>query len=252
MKTKMKNDCVLPMCAMAFGFLVINSPVFAQKQTANPEERPRPQTEAKQSASPRTEAKDVAAIPSCLEGLTLTQQQQDSIKEIVREYDADLTTTWKEFGDRYMESIRMEVLLLSAIEDNLTDAQREQVREQRRKTAQHQKSVKGTDVKPNQATSQPASAVEQELAIVGVSLTREQELAADKLQETYLSNLRSLNRDIQGLHIRLVSLEADKLVEIESILTKEQLAELHQARKTAPADRAVTARQTSRVPALRD
>jgi hypothetical protein len=43
-----------------------------------------------------------------------------------------------------------------------------------------------------------------------------------------------LNRDIQGLHTRLVSLEADKLVEIEKVLSKEQLAELRQFRKNAP------------------
>lgn len=106
--------------------------------------------------------------------------------------------------------------------------------EQRRKTAQHQKALAGTDVKPNQATAKPASAVEDEIAIVGISLTPEQELAADRLQEKYLSHLRSLNRDIQGLHTRLVSLEADKLVELENVLTKEQLSQLHEFRQNAP------------------
>jgi hypothetical protein len=184
-------------------------------------------------------------VPSCLNKLSLQQQQQDQIKEIVREYDAEIASAWQQFGNLYMNSIRTEVLLLSAIEDNLTEDQRMQVREQRRRTARHQKSVAGTNTKPNKAQSQPTSAVEQQIDIVGVTLTAEQELAADKLQEKYLSHLRSLNRDIEGLHIRLVSLEADKLVEIENVLTKDQLAELRELRKTAPAEHAATAKRNS-------
>ena len=68
-----------------------------------------------------------------------------------------------------------------------------------------------------------------------MSLTPEQEVAADKVQEKYRTQLRSLNRDIQGLHTRLVSLEADKLVEIEKVLTKEQLTQLRTSRQNAPA-----------------
>jgi hypothetical protein len=175
-----------------------------------------------------------AAIPACLEKIKLSPEQTDKIKEIVRDYDEDLTKVWSQFGDRYMETIRTEAALLAAIEDNLTEPQRKQVRDQRRKTAQHQKVLAGTDEKPNQATTKPASAVEDEIAIVGVTLTEEQEASADKLQEKCLSHLRSLNRDIQGLHTRLVSLEADKLVEIEAVLTKEQLKQLRETRKTAP------------------
>lgn len=186
-------------------------------------------------------ASSSVAIPACLETLTLSQQQQDQIKEIVRDYDADLASVWKEFGGRYLQTIRTEALLLAAIEDNFTESQRQQVRDQRRKTAQHQKALASTDVKPNQATTKPASAVEDEIGIIGVSLTAEQEDAADKLQEKYLSHLRSLNRDIQGLHTRLVSLEADKLVQIENVLTNEQLLQLREIRQNAPAPAKVAA-----------
>lgn len=48
-------------------------------------------------------------------------------------------------------------------------------------------------------------------------LTPEQETAAEKIQQNYSSHLRSLNRDVEGLHNRLVSLEADKLVELGKI-----------------------------------
>jgi len=194
---------------------------------------------------PAKAASASVAIPTCLASLTLTSQQQEQVKEIVREYDADLASVWKQFGDRYLETIRTESSLLAAIEDNLTEPQRKQAREHRRKTAQHQKVLAGTDVKPNQATAKPASAVEDEIAITGISLTPEQEAAADKLQQKYLSHLRSLNRDIQGLHTRLVSLEADKLVELENVLTKEQLSQLHEFRQNAPvAPKVATSRTT--------
>jgi len=204
------------------------------------------QDSAETSGKPQTKAApgDVA-IPACLEKLTLTQQQQEQIKQIVREYDADLAAVWKQFGICYLNTVRTEAMLLTAIEDNLTAAQRKQVRDQRRKTAQHQKSLAGTDDKPNQSTTKPSGAVEEEIGIVGVPLTAEQEAAADKLEEKCLGRLRSLNRDIQGLHIRLVSLEADKLVEIENVLTPEQLRQLRENRQNAPIELKVSAKATT-------
>lgn len=214
---------------LAIANLLTLTPAFAQAPAAT-------------QTGPRAKAASTTvALPACLEKLTLSAQQQGQIKEIVQDYDTDLASVWKQFGDRYLETIRTEASLLAAIEDNLTEAQRKQVRDQRRKTAQHQKTLAGTDVKPSQATAKPASAVEEEIAIVGISLTAKQEEAADKLQEKYLSHLRSLNRDIQGLHTRLVSLEADKLVEIEKVLTKEQLVQLQEFRQNAPVAPKVTA-----------
>ena len=75
------------------------------------------------------------AIPEFLEKLKLSQQQQDQVKEIVRDYDADIAAVWNQFSIRYRDTIRTETLLLAAIEDNLTEAQRTQVRDQRRKVA---------------------------------------------------------------------------------------------------------------------
>ena len=177
---------------------------------------------------------DAVTIPACMEKLKLTSHQQDQIKVIVSEYDTSLNTVWKSFSERYMQAIMMETSLLAAIEDNFTDTQRQQVRDLRHKTAQHEKAVEATTEKPNQETIKPNSAVEDEVAGVGVSLTSEQEVAADKVQEKYRAQLRSINRDVQGLHIRLVSLEADKLVAFEKVLTKEQLVQLRLNRQTAP------------------
>ena len=174
------------------------------------------------------------AIPECLEKLKLSSQQQDQIKGIIQTYDGSLGVVWKQFSDRYMQTIAVESSLLAAIEDNLTEVQRKQVHEQRRRTAQHEKAIAGTNDKDNQAQAKPGTEKIEDLATTGVSLTQEQESAADKVQEKYHSQLRSMNRDIQGLHTRLVSLEADKLVEIEKVLTKEQLSQLRMHRQNAP------------------
>jgi Spy/CpxP family protein refolding chaperone len=205
------------------------APAFA-KDPAEPESKPNQQSMPAHAAAQPGQV----TIPEYLAKLNLSPQQRDQVKEIVRDYDSDLASVWSQFSDRYTETIRTETMLLAAIEDDLTEAQRTQVRDQRRKVAQHEKSLAGTNTKPNQSIAQPASAIEESIAVVGVSLTPEQEALADKTQEKYLSRLRSLNRDIQGLHTRLLSLEADKLVEIEKDLTKDQLKQLRDSRQTAP------------------
>ena len=177
---------------------------------------------------------EATAVPECLEKLKLSTKQEDQIKGIIHEYDGSLSTVWKQFGERYLQTITLEASLLAAIEDNLTEPQRQHVRDLRRKTAQHEKSVASTVEKPNQAKTKPADAVQDELAGVGVTLSAEQESMAEKVEEKYRSQLRSLNRDIQGLHTRLLSLEADKLVAIEKVLTKDQLTQLRQNRQNAP------------------
>lgn len=181
------------------------------------------------------------AIPACLGKLNLSAQQQEQIQEVIQNYDQSMGQVWKQFGGRYMQAVATESLLLAAIEDGLTEPQRQQVRDQRRMTAKHEKAMAGTNTKPNQATAtpneettKPATSAEQSLAVVEVSLTDEQEAAAEKIQDKYRSQLRSVNRDIQGLHTRLVALECDKLVEIEKLLTPEQLAQLRETRQNAP------------------
>lgn len=213
-------------CLLAFAGVWALAPGFAKEP-------------AKEEAKPSTKARPThagqAAIPECLEILKLSASQREQIEGLVREYDEDIDAVWAQFGARYRATISLEASLLAAIEDNLTETQRTSVRDQRRKVAQHEKTIAGTNSKPNQGTSKPADAVQEEIILSGVSLTAEQESVADKVQEKYLNHLRSLNRDIQGLHTRLVSLEADKLVEIEKVLTKDQLTQLRESRQTTPA-----------------
>ena len=84
------------------------------------------------------------ALPTCLEKLNLTPQQQAQIQEIACDYEVDVASVWKQFSARYLETIRTEAILLSAIEDNLTEPQRQQVRDQRRRVARHEKTLAGT------------------------------------------------------------------------------------------------------------
>lgn len=219
--------------AWAMAGMVLATPGLAQ-DAAETKGKPHPQADNRE-----------LMIPACLEHLSLTSQQQNQIRQIVRDYDADQALVWDQFSNRYMETLETEAMLLVAIEDNLTEAQRTQVREQRRKTAQHQKSVAEANDKANQAVEKPDSAVEGEIAIVGVSLTEEQEAAADMLQDKCLGHLRSLNRDVYGLHLQLLSLETDKLVAIEKVLTQEQLRTLRENRQNTPIESTSTDNQKS-------
>ena len=202
---------------------------FADEPAGAGAKSPKKGTAVQAKSEPET-----AVIPDCLEKLKLSSQQEGQIKEIIAKYDGSIAIVWKQFSHRYMQAIAMETSLLAAIEDNLTEAQRQQVRDQRHKTAHNEKAIEATNDKPNQATVKTASAIEDDLAGVGVTLSSEQEASADQVQQKYRTQQRSLNRDIQGLHIRLVSLEADKLVAIEKVLTKDQLAQLRLSRQNAP------------------
>ena len=50
------------------------------------------------------------ALPACLEKLNLAPRQQARIQEIVRDYDADVASVWKQFSGRYLETIRTEAI----------------------------------------------------------------------------------------------------------------------------------------------
>jgi hypothetical protein len=227
-------------CLVAVGGTLAVAQGFAKDP---PQLETRPANKLSPSGAPDAKA---AGMPECLEKLKLSQEQRAQAHEIVQKYDAKLDTVWKLFGEKYMETVRLEVALLSAIEDNLTEPQRTTVRAERRRVANAEKAMEGTKAKVNQAKEEPASPAEQAVSGAGIVLTPEQEDAADKVHEKYSGHLRSLNRDIQGIHNRLVSLEADKFVELEKLLTKEQLAELREHRQSIAAARKITAADSSR------
>jgi len=194
-----------------------------------------------------TSSKDRDELPACFEKLNLTKEQTSQARDIVRKYDAKIDDTWKEFSDKYMETIRTEVDLLAAVEDNLSESQRASARKERhriahlerkaRHKAENNKTASSNDNKDNKSTDQSSNAKPEtvDIAVIGnngVVLTIEQEDLADRIHHKYVHRLRSLNRDIHILHAQLISLEADKLVELEKILTKEQLDHLRKDRQS--------------------
>ncbi len=219
----------------AAGAVCLSSQAFAQDKV-----KPERKQDAEIKAAHAAIATDTV-IPECMEKLKLSDEQQSKAKEIIASYDQKLDVVWKQFSAKYMATIRTECLLLAAVEDGLTETQRTAVHAQRRQVAHAEKALEGTDAKINQSTEKPADAVEQVVEGAGITLTPEQETAAEKIQQNYASHLRSLNRDIEGLHNRLVSLEADKLVELEKVLTKAQLAELRDSRQMTTGAPKVTA-----------
>jgi len=210
---------------VAAGAVCVSSQAFAQDK-AKPERKQEAEIKTAHAANAGE-----TTIPECMEKLKLTEEQQTKAKEIIGSYDQKLDAVWKQFSVKYMATIRTECLLLAAIEDGLTEQQRTAVHTQRRQVAHAEKALEGTNAKTNQSTEKPVDAVEQAVTGAGITLTPEQETAAEKIQQNYASHLRSLNRDIEGLHNRLVSLEADKLVELEKVLTKAQMAQLRDSRQ---------------------
>ena len=217
---------------LAAGAICLTSQAIAQDQ-AKPDVRKEVKVDAAHAAD--------TEIPECMEKLKLTEDQQAKAREIIGSYDQKLDAVWKQFGSKYMATIRTECLLLAAIEDGLTEPQRTAVHAQRRQIAQAEKGLEGTNSKTNQSKEKPADAVDQVVDGQGITLTAAQEAAADTVQQNYASHLRSLNRDIAGLHNRLVSLEADKLVELEKVLTKAQLTQLRESRQMTSGVPKVTA-----------
>jgi hypothetical protein len=207
-----------------------------------------PQTSKSNSASEKSAAPagagtklDESTFPAAFDKLQLSEEQRRQVRQVQDKYNAELDGVWKQFTGRYLETISLESTLLAAIEDGLTDVQRAHVRKQRAHTAHSERQNARRDVKEALDNRKPQSddkqtdPVDEELIVVGITLTPEQERAADKIQAGYFHRLRDLQRDIHRLHMRLLSLESDKLVEIEKILKKEQLSQLRQERQIPPA-----------------
>lgn len=159
-----------------------------------------------------------ANLPAWLDKLNLSVEQKAQIGTIVSQHDAEFAATWSQFGERYQETLRTEATVLATIEENLNDAQRQQAREQR------QKLLSGS-------TSKPAGGEGE--AGLGVALTPEQEVMGRKIQEKFRARLSTLGNEVQSLHNRLLSIEMDKIVEIEKVLTTEQRQQLSQHRQAA-------------------
>jgi len=226
--------------------------------------------EGSPAANRRDESAKPGELPACLKKLNLSDDQKTKATEIVRKYDEKTDRVVKQFSDRYLETIRTEVALLTAIEDHLSDTQRDGLRSQRHKAAHSDKDADHSDaatrgdrnpgqadsrtkqnnddsgrtaVKTNPQDRNSAVVIEQVDEIVvgnGVTLTVEQEAIADQITNKHVRHLRSLHRHIHAIHNRLIALEADKLAELEKLLTKDQLKQLREERQSVGDDHRVS------------
>jgi len=196
-------------------------------------------------------------LPRCLSKLKLTDDQKSKAKEIVQKYDQKIDKAMKHFSKKYLETVETEAALLTSVEDILSEEQREKIRNDRHQvahsdkdsdkgsdnTAQNDDKSKSTSSKDTKS-NQPGVVAEEidEITFAnGVTLTVEQEAIADQITNKHLAHLRSLHRRVHAIHNRLIALETDKIVELEKLLTKEQLNELRQDRQAAAADAHATA-----------
>jgi hypothetical protein len=163
---------------------------------------------------------------------------------------------------------------MAAIEDHLDESQRDNLRSERNKHAhsharsdsrdssakpdsdkkpdnnkQSAHSNPETSKKPEQGTSKAPQGnnsgviveeVEEYTFANGITLTVEQEAIADRVSNKYVRHLRKLHREIRSIHDQLIALESDKLVELEKILTKEQITQLREERQAPTGDQRVT------------
>lgn len=183
-------------------------------------------------------------LPEEFEKLNLSSQQKDKIEGILRDYDSQLESAWDEFGERYQQAIGLEASMLAAMEEHLTDGQRKRVHEHRHKAAQggdengqqagtanqdqNEKSANpaAANANSNQQGTQQGNPAEEEVVVIGISLTPQQRQAADKIHRSYFDQLQGIGQELGRLHARLVALETEKIVKVEDVLSKDQLAQL--------------------------
>ena len=189
-------------------------------------------------------------LPSCLTKLKLTDDQKSKAKEVVQKYDDKIDKVMKHFSHKYLETVETEAALLTSVEEILSEHQRENIRNERRKAAHSDNDTDKadstkTDEKSqattiNDAKSNKSPVIAEEIDEItfsnGVKLTVDQEVIADRITNRHMAHLRALHRRIHMIHNRLIALETDKLVELEKLLTKEQLSQLRQDRQAAADD----------------
>jgi len=173
----------------------------------------------------QSRAASIVGFPPVLEQLQLTADQRKQIDAIVGKYDALFESAWREFSSSYQKTLKAEAVLLAAIEDSFTDAQRQQAQEERRKRLASSAAAAPASTA---GANTPDPSAKDEKAPPGVQLTSEQVASMGKLQEKYHVQLAPLTRHIQICHARMLAIEMDKFLEIQKVLTKEQHDKLSQ------------------------
>src|SRR5262245_21050612 len=236
----MSRQIHFTVCFLIVGAIALTAALARDPEASATKDPREPATSGKAGAR-----LDKTALPDPIEKLQLSDDQQKQVRQVVDKYDGEIDRVWKEFTKRYLDTIALETKSLAAVKDTLGDSQRTFIRKQRariahgsaadderRQPADRQR--RDDEARSDQRTAQPTAVVEEVLA-VGVTLTPAQERAADAVYASYFERLRNAKREIHELHTRLLSLESEKLAEIEQLLSKDQLMQLRQERQAAAA-----------------
>ena len=225
----------LTLCGLMAGTGVL---AFADdKKEDNATEKEKPKSTAKETPPVQPE------LPPVFRDLKLTPEQTEKIQATLKSHDSDIEKTWDAFQQSVATSIGLEAMLLVAIEDGLTDSQRSRVQHQRKHL--HKKSAPKDASPPAEAKAAPAKSapfvVEEEIVVIGISLSPEQRRQAADVHASYAEQLEAWREQVRDLHAQLVALEADKVISIEHLLTDAQIKQLREQRKRPPALPAKTA-----------
>ena len=190
------------------------------------------QSQADEKDSPgKSKPQKSAELPKFILDLKPSAEQQEKIQASIQKSDAQIAEAWNEFQTHTVQSVIMEALVLAAIEDGLSDVQRESIREHRSRTYKTLPSV--SETQKTSAKKTPENP-ESETLVVGIALSPAQQAEADKVHSNYADRLKALREETHGLHWRLVALEAEKIASIEKLLTAPQLQQLREGRKSPP------------------
>ena len=188
-------------------------------------------------SSGKSKPQKSSEIPKFILDLKLSAEQQEKIQATIQKSDAQIAEAWDEFQAQITKSVMMEALVLAAIEDGLSDVQRESVREQRSRIY---KTTPSSNEKPKTSPKKAPDDADAETQIVGIALSSAQQAEADKVHSNYADRLKALRDETHALHWRLVALEAEKLASVEKLLTVPQLQLLREGRKNPPSVAAKT------------
>lgn len=199
--------------------------------------------------------------------LNLTSEQQTQIRDIVKQHNEKLMSTWKEFNQVHGEAIQLEATMYAALEDQMNSSQKQKFREHRHSKHQKDKSARSSadanrSGTSNKTTAQSASYdssnkktqtsdsekdADQETAEVFVATmvimpvedaVRRSGLDNDQMNKCSATCRKFHNRlsqawtKIHKLHNELVRIEADKLDALQDVLTEEQIEKLKEQRSS--------------------
>jgi Spy/CpxP family protein refolding chaperone len=120
--------------ALAFGLGVLFGPAAARAQ----QQPPRPENDAPRVEAPEDEKKEFEPN-GFLEEIDLTDEQRQQIGEILNRHAQEMAQHYQLFTKQHLQAIGIEAMLYTALEEQMTDEQKEQLQQRlQRRDAEEQ------------------------------------------------------------------------------------------------------------------